>query len=140
VGGSSSRCKFFGLIFDTLLSWAFFVLLINYIFTEKFEKQSDKTMLLLIGPCFTGTFLIYTIFDAIRYLPYWSDKFLYTVSCILQKPILLPILLSGSFRSYTAVRASSGKVIAVRGKYSRTLSSLGVSNDEVFQVNGIKET
>lgn len=39
----------------------------------------------------------YCIGDAIRFLPKTSDKILYTLSCLLMKPILLPILLPGSY-------------------------------------------
>ena len=81
IGPTSTNCKLAMLIFDTILTWVFVGCTINYIFTEKFKVGTDKTMLLLIGPCFTTTFLIFTIVDAIRYLPRWSDKFLYVLSC-----------------------------------------------------------
>jgi len=83
ISGIGTNWLLFGLLLDTALSWAFFGVLINYVFTGKFVEGTDKTMLLLIGPAFTGTFLIYSIFDAIRYLPYWTDKFLYVLSCAL---------------------------------------------------------
>jgi hypothetical protein len=141
IGGSSSTCKLLFLLLDTAFTWIFVGCAINYIFTEKFKEGTDKTMLLLIGPCFTCTFLIFVIVDAIRYLPKWSDKFLYALSCALQKPILLPVLMSGSFfRSYEAVRGKSGKVMPVRGSFSGTLETLDVQNEDCFEVNGIHET
>jgi len=139
--GGSTACKLSMLLLDTALTWVFIGCTINYIFTEKFAKGTDKTMLLLIGPCFTTTFLIFTIVDAVRYLPRWSDKFLYVLSCAFNKPILLPVLMSGNFfRSYEAVRSQSGKVMPVRGSFSGTLETLEIKGEDVFEINGIHET
>lgn len=53
----------------------------------------------------TGGVFLYTIFDSIRFLPSLFDKFLCVLSCFLLKPILLPVLMPGSyFISPIAVR------------------------------------
>jgi hypothetical protein len=44
------------------------------------------------------------------------------------------------FRSYEAVRFTSGKVMPVRGSFSGTLENFEIKDEDVFEVNGIHET
>ena len=53
-------------------------------------------MQILIGFGITGLVLVATILDGIRYLPHLSDKIMFIISCLLLKPILLPVLFPGS--------------------------------------------
>jgi len=57
---------------------------------------------ILIGAGFTSIILFYAFMDGIRFLRSNVDKFLYLVSCLLQKPILLPVILPSRFRSRIA--------------------------------------
>lgn len=72
-----------GLLLDTVMSWVFIFAHVWYIFFAEYDHSTDKLMLAIIGPCFTGAFWIYSIGDAIRFLPRWYDKILYVFSCIL---------------------------------------------------------
>ena len=53
-------------------------------------------MQVIIGFGITGAVLLFAFIDASRFLENWSDKFLYLLSCMLMKPIFLPVLLPGS--------------------------------------------
>lgn len=69
-------------------------------------------MQLLIAFGMTGAILCYCVGDAIRFLRNWPDRILYLFSCLLQKPILLPILLPGRFfRSYVASKSFDGREV-----------------------------
>ncbi len=52
-------------------------------------------MQVIIGVGIVTCVLVYSIVDAIRFLPRWSDKVMYVTSCLLLKPILLPVILGG---------------------------------------------
>jgi hypothetical protein len=52
-------------------------------------------MQVIIGVGIVTCVLVYSIVDAIRFLPRWSDKVMYVMSCLLLKPILLPVTLGG---------------------------------------------
>lgn len=65
---------------------------------------------LLIAFGVTGAILTYCIADAMRFLQSWPDRILYFISCLFQKPILLPILLPGRFfTSYIADKNFDGR-------------------------------
>lgn len=88
------------LTMDFVLSAAFFGCQTNYILNNNFISSGDKLMQVVIGFGITGGVIIYAIADAIRFLPVWSDKILYIISCLLMSPIYLPVLLPGcAFRS-----------------------------------------
>ena len=57
---------------------------------------------LLIGAGFISIILFYSFSDGVRFLRSNVDKFLYLISCLLQKPILLPVLLPSRFKSRIA--------------------------------------
>ena len=58
--------------------------------------------------------MFYVIADAVRFLQTWPDRILYAISCLLQKPILLPILLPGRFfSSYVANKQFDGREIFI---------------------------
>ena len=64
----------------------------------------------LVAFGFTGAIMIYVIGDASRFLISWVDRLLYLISCLLMKPILLPILLPGNFfQSYVATSQFDGR-------------------------------
>lgn len=96
---------------DMLLSWVFIFFQIDYVLTWRFESLNDKTMQMMIGFGIVGVVVCYSIVDAIRFLPNYLDKSLYILSSLMLKPILLPVLLPGSFfRSPIAVRRA-GKYV-----------------------------
>ena len=62
----------------------------------------------------TGAIFCYCFADGARFLRTWPDRILYFISCLLQKPILLPILLPGSFfRSYVATKQFGGQMLKI---------------------------
>ena len=77
-------------------------------------------MLVIIAWGITGVVLAYTIFDSQRFVAKWSDKALCLVSCLLLKPVVLPILFSGAFFKSPIARQKEGKYI--------------------FEISGIQET
>jgi hypothetical protein len=71
----------------------------------EFESPTDKALQIIICLGITGGVFLYTIFDSVRFLPSLFDKFLCVLSCLMLKPILLPVLMPGSyFISPIAVR------------------------------------
>ena len=77
-------------------------------------------MLVIIAWGITGVVLVYTILDSQRFVKKWSDKVLCLISCLLLKPVFLPIILSGSFFTSPIAKEKVGKYI--------------------FEINGIQET
>lgn len=59
---------------------------------------------ILLGAGFANIILIYAFSDGVRFLRSNFDKVLYLLSCILQKPILLPVLFPSRFRSRIAAK------------------------------------
>ena len=69
-------------------------------------------MQLLVAFGVTGAILAYCFADSVRFLNSWGDRLLYFFSCLLQKPILLPVLLPGGcFKSYIATKSFDGRTI-----------------------------
>ena len=77
-------------------------------------------MLVIIAWGITGVVLVYTILDSQRFVQKWSDKALCLVSCLLLKPVLLPIIMCGGFFRSPIAKGKPGKY--------------------VFETNGIQET
>jgi hypothetical protein len=108
------------LILDTIAGIVFVVFQVQYIIESDFNIQSNKAMLVIIAWGITGVVLVYTIFDSQRFVAKWSDKVLCLVSCLLLKPVVLPILFSGSFFRSPIAKQKTGKYI--------------------FEIGGIQET
>jgi hypothetical protein len=137
------KCNLLCVLLDTLLSWAFTASYIYYVFFASFEFSTNKIMMIMVGTCFTSIFLMYSIFDAIRFLPNWCDKFFYILSCLLQKPILLPIMMPGTcFRSFQALRLRAGPVVPVRDSEFKSKAKYKDHIEEVdrFKIDGVYET
>ena len=110
----------FLLIVDTIAGIVFVVFQVQYIIESDFNIQSNKAMLVIIAWGITGVVLVYTIFDSQRFVAKWSDKVLCLVSCLLLKPVVLPILFNGSFFRSPIAKQKTGKYI--------------------FEIGGIQET
>ena len=82
-----------------------------------FKEENNHVLHVLIGAGFTSIILIYCIADGIRFLRSWVDKFLYLISCLLQKPILLPILLPSRFRSRIATKHIKSHTVLLTQSY-----------------------
>lgn len=89
-------------VFDFMLSLAFQVGHIYFFLVLDFENENNHMLHLLIGAGFTGIIGFYSFSDGVRFLRFNLDKVMYLVCCILQKPILLPVLLPNRFRSRIA--------------------------------------
>jgi hypothetical protein len=70
----------------------------------EFKEENNHVLHLLIGAGFISIIMIYSITDGIRFLRSYFDKLLYLISCLLQKPILLPVLMPSRFRSRIATK------------------------------------
>jgi len=75
-------------------------------------------MHVLLGFGFTSFAMLYSFSDGVRFLGSHIDKFLYLISCVLQKPILLPVLMPKRFKSKIALKHSD--------KYSFKLQGAGL--------------
>ena len=74
--------------------------------------------------------LFYCIADSVRFLQNWTDMILYVVSCLLMKPILLPILLPGRyFSSYIANKRFDGRDVPRLNNVHTTTFILAVQED-----------
>ena len=98
------------LLLDTLMAQAYIACQIYFVVFHTFKQDEDKVIQVLVAFGFTGAILIYVIGDASRFLTSWFDRILYIISCLLMKPILLPILLPGNFfTSYVATSQFDGR-------------------------------
>lgn len=87
---------------DFLLSLAFQAAHMAYFLGETFADQNNHVLHVLIGGGFTTIILIYCFSDGVRYLRSNVDRVMYLICCILQKPILLPVLMPSRFGSRIA--------------------------------------
>lgn len=92
------------LLVDWFLSISFYYGHIAYFLSGRFLSESDHMLHILLGAGFTNIILFYAFSDGVRFLRSNFDKILYLISCLLQKPILLPVLFPGRFRSRIAVK------------------------------------
>ena len=70
--------------------------------TVEFEKEENHLIHVLIGLGLATIILFYSFSDGVRFLRSNLDKMLYFISCLLQKPILLPLLMPSRFKSRIA--------------------------------------
>lgn len=101
---------FYLLLLDSALALCFYVTQVIYLFSFPFTTNTDKLLQLIICVFIVGAIQIMCVFDGIRFLPSWVDKMLYIISCLLQKPILLPVIFSSAFfESKVASKRFSGR-------------------------------
>ena len=101
-------CHFLLLMLDFFLSASFIPMQWYYLHTNNFHCTNDKVLQALIGAGSLSLAILYAIFDGSRFLKSKCDILLYFFSCILQKPILFPILLPFRFKSSPADSRFSG--------------------------------
>ena len=103
-------------ILDSVLSIIFFFGIVFHIAEDKFSTLNDKVIESIIGIGLSLIVMMYCIFDGIRFIESPIDQIIYIVSCILQKPILLPMLMPGRFKSPEATeRFSEQKIVRING-------------------------
>lgn len=108
-------------VLDSLLSMGFIFGIIFHIIYNEFKTLNDKVIECIIGIGLSMIVLIYSFFDGIRFLDSTLDKVLYLVSCILQKPILIPMMLPSRFRSPEATqRFSEQRIVKINGRFPGT--------------------
>ena len=90
--------------FDSFAALVFQISHIYYFTTCDFSDENDHVLHVLIGAGFTTIVLVYSFTDGVRFLRSNFDKLLYLISCILMKPILLPLLMPGRFRSSIGIK------------------------------------
>ena len=105
----SISLQFLLLVSDTILALIYICAQLSYVLKGSYDDEQDKLVQLLIAFGVTGAVFCYCFADGARFLRTWPDRLLYFLSCLLQKPILLPILLPGSFfQSYVATKQFGG--------------------------------
>lgn len=110
----SISLQFLLLVSDTILAQVYITAQLSYVLSGNYDDEQDKLVQLLIAFGVTGAVFCYCFADGARFLQTWPDRLLYFVSCLLQKPILLPVLLPGSFfRSYIATKEFGGQVLKI---------------------------
>ena len=83
-----------------------------YISSGYYTAGTDKIIQVTVAFGVSGAIITFCFFDANRFLRRWYDRVLYFISCSLQKPILLPILLPGNFfRSFIALKERDGRQV-----------------------------
>ena len=91
-------------LLDFLLSIVFQVMHIYFFMTAEFQNEENHILHVLVGGGISGIILFYSFSDGVRFLRSNVDKILYLISCILQKPILLPVLFPSRFKSRIAIK------------------------------------
>lgn len=108
----SVSMQFLLLIADTVLALIYITAQLSYVLSGSYDDEQDKLVQLLIAFGVTGAVFCYCFADGARFLRSWPDRILYFISCLLQKPILLPVLLPGSFfKSYVANGKFGGETL-----------------------------
>ena len=69
---------------------------------------------MLIGAGLTSLIMFYAFTDAVRFLRSNLDKILYLISCLLQKPLLLPLLMPSRFRSRICTKQLQSYTITIQ--------------------------
>ena len=91
------------LLLDSCVCMMFFSLMVYHIFTDKFKSLNEKVIESLIGVGVSAFALIYCYIDGIQYLESNIDRIIFFISCsVFQKPILLPVIFKGRFKSKAA--------------------------------------
>merc|ERR1712167_493951 len=91
---NNRSCLNFSLfIIDFIFAIVFQIGHMYFFINAEFKTENDHVLHVLIGAGFTGIMLFYSFSDGMQYLRSYPDKMLYLLSCLLQKPILLPVLL-----------------------------------------------
>lgn len=101
---------------DACFSCLFILCIAFHIAEDQFATLNDKVIECIVGIGFTGIATLFSFMDGSRFIYSKIDRFLYFVSCLLQKPILMPMIFSNRFRSPVA--------------------SEGFSEQEIIKVNG----
>jgi len=65
-----------------------------YLHTNRFNSYNSHVIQIIVGGGFQLVALLAAYLDSARHLRRCCDKFLYFFSCLLQKPIALPLLLN----------------------------------------------
>jgi hypothetical protein len=86
---------------------------IYFFITAEFKNEENHVLHVLIGAGLTGIILFYSFTDGVRFLRSNVDKILYLISCLLQKPLLLPILLPNRFKSRIAKKHISTHTVTL---------------------------
>jgi hypothetical protein len=94
-------------VIDSILSMIFFFGIIFHIAEDEFSTLNDKVIESIIGIGLSVIVMTYCIFDGLRFLDSTFDQIIYVISCILQKPILLPMLMPGRFKTPEATDSFS---------------------------------
>jgi len=108
-----SCCYFFLFLLDFILAIVFQLMHMYFFTVAEFEDEDNHVLHILIGAGFTGIILFYSFSDGVRFLRSNVDKFLYLISCLLQKPLLLPILMPSRFRSRIAIKHISNYTVNI---------------------------
>jgi hypothetical protein len=108
---------FLMVLMDACFSCLFILCIAFHIAEDQFATLNDKVIECIVGIGFTGIATLFSFMDGSRFIYSKIDRVLYFVSCLLQKPILLPIIFSNRFRSPVATEGfSEQEIIKVNGQ------------------------
>ena len=107
---------FLMVLLDACFSCLFILCIAFHIAEDQFATLNDKVIECIVGIGFTGIATLYSFMDGSRFIYSKRDRILYLISCLIQKPILLPMIFSNRFRS--------------------PMASEGFSEQEIIKVNG----
>ena len=113
---TNPACLFMLFLVDFIMSILFQTAHVYFFVFGKFKEDNNHILHIIIGAGFTGIVLFYAFIDGIRFLRSNVDKVLYLISCLLQKPILLPMILPGRFRSRIAQKHLDTHTIHMQDK------------------------
>lgn len=91
--------------------------MVFHICTNNFNSLNDKVIEGMIGIGLSSIVQVYSYIDGVKFLSSNIDKIIYLFSCMLQKPILLPIIFKDRFKSREAsIEFSEQTIIRYNGR------------------------
>jgi hypothetical protein len=118
---SSSCFNFCLLLLDTMLCWTFLAMQSIWAFGFLWPSVNEQVMFYLICYGLVACVFAYCLLDGLRFLSTWHDRLLYIISCILMKPILLPVIAPGHL-------------------FQSNIANRKFGNQYKFKVDGIEQT
>lgn len=110
------------MLLDCLFCWTFLLLQFIWAFRRTdFPSVNEEIMFYLICYGLVGMIAAYCAMEGLQHLTTWRDRILYIISVLLQKPILLPVLMPGTF-------------------FASHIAPRGFSHNPRFKVDGIEQT
>jgi hypothetical protein len=92
---------------DACVSIMFLFGIVFHIIEDKFTTVNDKIIESIIGIGLSTMLVLYSFTEGCRFLQSKLDRMMYLVSCLMMKPILIPMIFPNRFRSTEATEEFS---------------------------------